>query len=282
MSYDGSNYYGYRPRLLNGRLIIAAIIAIFSIVSYFMKSSVNPVTGEKQHIGITAEQETALGLHAVPSMVRQYGGESSDARGRAVVEQVGQRIVQNSDASKGPYQYEFHLLADPETINAFALPGGQVFMTEGLFKRLQTPGQIAGVIGHEIGHVIGRHGAEQLEQRKLTTGLTGAAVLASYDPHNSRSYQNAYIASMIGQLVTLKYSRTDESEADHFGVRLMSQANYDPRSMLRVMEILRDAAKGPRPPEFFATHPNPENRSEKIQADIKALYPSGIPEGMQE
>jgi predicted Zn-dependent protease len=267
---------------MSGRLMIAAVIAIFSIVSYFMKSSVNPVTGEKQHISITSEQEIALGLEAAPSMARQYGGESSDPRGRALVEQVGQRIVQNSDASKGPYQYSFHLLADPETINAFALPGGQVFITEGLFKKLSTPGQLAGVLGHEIGHVIGRHGAEQLEQRKLTQGLTGAAVLASYDPQNPRSAQNAYIATMIGQLVGLKYGRGDENESDTFGVHLMSQAGYNPQSMLKVMEILRDAAKGPRPPEFFSTHPNPGNRLEHIQEEIQKRFPNGVPADLQE
>ncbi|MGI8907647.1 MAG: M48 family metalloprotease [Candidatus Sumerlaeaceae bacterium] len=282
MSTFGRSEYGYRPRLLNGRMMIALAIALFSIVSYFMKSSVNPVTGKKQHIGVSAQQEMALGLQAAPNLVRQYGGESSDARGRAAVEQVGQRIVQNSDAKKGPYQYEFHLLADPDTINAFALPGGQVFMTEALFRRLTTPGQIAGVLAHEVGHVIGRHGAEQLEQRKLTQGLTGAAVLASYDPRNPRSAQNAYIATMIGQLVNLKYGRGDEIESDYFGVRLMSQAGYDPRSMLKVMEILRGAAKGPRPPEFFSTHPDPGNRLENIQEEIKKAFPSGVPEELEE
>ena len=281
MSYSG-NSYGYRPRLLNGRLMIALAIALFSIISYFMKSSVNPVTGEKQHVSISAEQEMALGLQAAPSMARQYGGESSDPRGRALVEQVGQKIVQNSDASKGPYQYEFHLLADPDTINAFALPGGQVFITEGLFKKLTTPGQLAGVLGHEVGHVIGRHGAEQLEQRKLTQGLTGAAVLASYNPDNPRSAQSAYIATMIGQLVSLKYGRGDENEADTFGVRLMSEAGYNPQSMLRVMEILRDSAKGAHPPEFFSTHPDPGNRLEHIQQEIQKKFPSGVPGGLQE
>jgi predicted Zn-dependent protease len=195
---------------------------------------------------------------------------------------VGQRIVQNSDASKGPYQYSFHLLADPDTINAFALPGGQVFITEALFRKLSTPGQLAGVLGHEVGHVIGRHGAEQLAQQQLTRGLTGAAVLASYDPNNPRSAQNAYIATMIGQMVSLKYSRGDESEADHFGIRLMSQAGYNPQSMLKVMEILRDSSKGHAPPEFFSTHPNPENRLEKIQAEIQQTFPNGVPAELEE
>lgn len=282
MGLFGGSSDGRRPSMFNGRLIIAAVIALFSVVSYFMKSSVNPVTGEKQRIGVTAEQETALGLQAAPSLIQQHGGESSDARARALVEQVGQRIVQNSDAAKGPYQYKFHLLADPNTINAFALPGGNVFITEALFRKLDTPGQLAGVLGHEVGHVIGRHGAEQLEKRKLTQGLTGAAVLASYDPSSGRGGQNAYIAAMIGQLVNLKYSRADETESDHFGVKLMSQAGYDPRGIIRVMEVLRDSAKGGRGPEFFQTHPNPDNRLELIQEEIKKAFPNGVPEELED
>lgn len=261
--------------------MIALVIALFSIVSYFMKSSVNPVTGEKQRIGMTAQQEVALGLQAAPSLARQHGGESSDPRARALVAQIGQRIVANSDASKGPYQYQFHLLADPDTINAFALPGGQIFMTEALFRKLDSPGQVAGVLAHEVGHVIGRHGAEQMEKRKLTTGLTGAAVLASYDPRNPRSSQNAYIAAMIGQMVNLKYGREDEKESDYFGVRLMSQAGYDPRSMIKVMEVLRGSAKGPRPPEFFSTHPDPGNRLELLNEEIKKAFPNGVPDDLE-
>src|ERR671917_2984464 len=114
-------------------------------------------------------------------------------------------MVSRSAAGQSPYRFEFHVLDDPQTINAFALPGGQVFITEGLLKRLTTDGQIAGVLGHEIAHVVARHGAEHIAKQQLTQGLTGAAVLATYDPYDSRSRATAAVAMMIGQLVNMRF-----------------------------------------------------------------------------
>jgi beta-barrel assembly-enhancing protease len=273
--------YRQPSRFINPRLLIALAIAAFSIISYMMKSQLNPVTGEKQRIGMTARDEILLGLQAAPQMAGQHGGRSSDARAQANVSEIGNRIVTNSDARKGPYQFEFHLLADAQTINAFALPGGQVFMTEGLYRKLTTPGQIAGVLAHEIGHVVGRHGAEHLAKAQLTQGLTGAAVMATYDPNRPGSRNAALIAAAVGQLVNLKYGRADESESDSLGVKYMVQSGYDPNSMLKVMEVLRDAGKGPRQPEFLSTHPDPGNRLEQIQANIKQLFPAGLPPGLE-
>src|ERR671917_1370458 len=112
-------------------------------------------------------------------------------------------MVSRSAAGQSPYRFEFHVLDDPQTINAFALPGGQVFITEGLLKRLTTDGQVAGVLGHEIAHVIARHGAEHIAKQQLTQGLTGAAVLATYDPNNPSTQGGAAVAALIGQLVTM-------------------------------------------------------------------------------
>jgi beta-barrel assembly-enhancing protease len=273
--------YRAPSRFINPRLLIALAIAAFSVISYMMRSQVNPVTGEKQRIGMTARDEILLGLQAAPQMAGQHGGRSTDATAQANVSEIGNRIVTNSDARKGPYQFEFHLLADPKTINAFALPGGQIFMTEGLYRKLTTPGQIAGVLAHEIGHVVGRHGAEHLAKAQLTQGLTGAAVIATYDPNRPGSRNAALVAAAVGQLVNLKYGRADESESDTLGVKYMVQAGYDPHSMLKVMEVLRDAGKGPRQPEFLSTHPDPGNRLQQIQENIKQLYPGGLPPGLE-
>ncbi|MGC4046633.1 MAG: M48 family metalloprotease [Armatimonas sp.] len=265
------------------RLIIALVIVAFSLISYYSRSTTNPVTGEKQHVGdIRPEQEIVLGLQAAPQMAAEYGGESQDSQARALVEQVGQRVLQKSSAGKSPYQYTFHALADPKTINAFALPGGQVFITMGLLRKLRTEGELAGVLGHEVGHVVARHGAEQMAKQQLAQGLSGAAVLASVDPNNPNSMRSAQMIQLVTGLIQMKFGRNDELEADHLGVKFMSEAGYDPRAMLGVMEVLKSAAGGGRQPEFFSTHPNPENRSGKIQAAIKELYPSGVPSGMTE
>ncbi|CAN5385255.1 M48 family metallopeptidase [soil metagenome] len=262
------------------RLIFAAVIAIFSLVSYCNMNQTNPVTGEKQHIDISPEQEVALGLQAAPEMAQQFGGLDQNQQDQAVVEKVGHSIVEHSDATKSSYQFDYHLLADRKTINAFALPGGQIFITRALYSQLKTPGELAGVLAHETGHVVGRHSAEQMAKARLTQGLTGAAAVATTDPNNPRSYSNAAVAQMVGQFISLKYSRNNESEADALGVKLMSEAGYDPRSMIAVMEILKKSG-GPSGPDFFATHPNPTNRIGAIQAEIKKDFPNGVPSGLQ-
>ena len=266
----------------NIRVIIGLIVAVFALIRYFASSSTNPVTGEKQRIGgITPNQEVALGLQAAPEMVQQYGGEGGDAAGQQRVNAIGNKIVSGSVAGKSPYQYQFHLLNDTKTINAFALPGGQVFVTEALYKRLKTEGELAGVLGHEIGHVVLRHSAQQLAKQQLTEGLTGAAVLATYDPNNAGSRNSAAVLAAVGQLVSLKYSRDDETQADVFGVKALAEAGYDPHAMIGVMETLKEAAGGGRTPDFFSTHPNPDNRIGKIEAAIKTNFPNGVPSGLQ-
>ncbi|HEU5305276.1 MAG TPA: M48 family metallopeptidase [Gemmatimonadales bacterium] len=265
------------------RLLVALVVAAISILGYFGSSVFNPITQEKQHVGdITPEQEVALGLQAAPEMAQQFGGLDPDPEAQARVDRVGERLVSRTAAAKTPYRFEFHLLDDSSTINAFALPGGQIFVTEGLLRRLQTDGELAGVLGHEIGHVVARHGAEHIAKQQLTEGLTGAAVLATYDPNNPSSQNTAAVAAMIGQLVNMRFGRQDELESDELGVRFTDEAGYDPRSMIALMKILAQSSEGGRPPEFFSTHPNPENRIQRIQAAVRERYPNGVPAGLEE
>jgi predicted Zn-dependent protease len=266
------------------KLIIALVMAAIAVVSYMSRTEKNPITGENQRVGMTVDQEIALGLQAAPEMAQQFGGEDQDPRDNSVVDQVGSRIVASCVPADNPFKshFEFHALGDEETINAFALPGGQVFITKALLQRLETEGQLAGVLGHEIGHVLARHGAEQAAKQQLTQGLTGAAVIATYHPSNPASRNSAQVAQMIGALVNMKFSRGDELEADKLGVRFMAETGYDPRAMIGVMKVLENSVKGGNTPEFFSTHPNPENRIEKIQAAIKERYPNGVPSGMKQ
>lgn len=248
-----------------GSLVVAIIMAVIGAITYFSSRSTNEVTGEVQHVSIAPDQEVALGLQAFPEMAQEFGGEIDQPVINNYVEQVGQRIVAGSDAAKGPYKYDFHVLADPQTVNAFALPGGQVSITVGLLRRLHNEAELAGVLGHEIGHVVARHGAEQLSKQQFAQTLVGAATIASYDPNRpSSTAQNAAIAAAIGQLVTMRFGRQDELEADALGVRLMKEANYDTRGMHDLLVILESLDQGGRPPEFFSTHPNPENRLARV------------------
>ncbi len=276
--------YGYPRRRggRGGRLLIALVMAAIALISYFGSSQLNPVTGETQHVDMSPQEEVAMGLQAAPEMAAQFGGLSTDQQATALVKQLGQRVWQQSDASRGPYQFDFHLLADNQTINAFALPGGQIFITEALLRQLSTEGQVAGVLAHEIGHVVGRHSAEQLAKTRLTQGLTGAAVIAAVDPNDPRTYRTAQFAMLVNQMINLKFSRSDELEADSLGVKYMAQAGYDPRSLIEVMRVL-EAAGGPnRPAEFMSTHPDPGNRVQTIEQAIQRIYPNGVPAGLKE
>jgi len=263
--------------LSSSRLIIALIIAGVSLFTYFSTQSTNPTTGEVQHVAITPDQEIAMGLQAAPEMAAQFGGLDASQQDRALVAQVGAQIINSSVASQTPYEFDFHLLADRETVNAFALPGGQIFITRALYNLLSNEGELAGVLGHEIGHVVARHSAEQIAKAQLTEGLTGAAVIAAYDPNNPSTASAAQMAMLVGQMINMKYGREDELESDFLGVCLMVDSGYDPNQMVRVMEILDEASQGNRPPEFLSTHPDPGNRIERIQAAIQntAQCPGG-------
>lgn len=263
-----------------GRILIGLAMAAFALISYFGSSTYNPVTGEKQHISITPNQEIAMGLQAAPQMAQQHGGLHPDADAQAYLDEVCNRLIINSVAAETDWPFECHLLADPEAINAFALPGGQMFITAALFNRLETEGQLAGVMGHEIGHVLARHGAQRIAKQDLTQGLTGAAVIAAYDPDDPRGAGAAQMAVLIGNLVNMRYGREDELQSDRIGVQMMANAGYNPLAMTGVMRILGEASQGNNPPEFFSTHPNPENRVAKIETAVAEVFPDGVPDGL--
>lgn len=245
------------------KLLLAAGIVIFSLVKYFSSSEVNEVTGEKQYISLTKDQEIALGLNSAPQMAQEFGGLSQNAQAQQLVKQVGEKIVKSSDAGKTQYPFQFYVLADQRTVNAFALPGGPIFITEALLGRLKSEDQLAGVLGHEVGHVIARHSAEQMSKQQLTQGIAGAAGVAAGDMNS------AYYAQVVANMVNMKYGREDELESDDLGVRFMLQAGYDPTALIGVMDILEEASGGSNVPEFQSTHPSPANRRAKIQAAIE-------------
>ena len=245
------------------RLLIGLGIVIFGLIKFCSSAEENPYTGETQYVDLTADEERALGAQSTPMMLDEYGGLHRDEAAQSLLRQVGQRLVQNSVASTAPYDFQFYLLADESTVNAFALPGGPVFMTYGLFARLQTEDQLAGVLAHEIGHVIGRHSAQQMAKQGFTnTLLTGVAI-------GSESAGATQAAAVMANLVNMKYGRGDELESDYLGVKIMHDAGYDPEALIGVMEILAEASGPNRVPEFQSTHPNPENRIEKIREAIE-------------
>jgi predicted Zn-dependent protease len=265
---------------------IGLLFALFGLITYCTNVVENPITGEKQRVQLSPKQEVVLGVQARSQMAARHGGLYPNSAIQAYIDQVGGRVVQRSAAAKAPsaeagYPYEFHLLSDPQTINAFALPGGQVFLTVGLLRRLKSEAQLAGVLGHEVGHVVGRHGAEHLAKQQLGTALVNAVGIAASDnPDNAR--QAAVLAQAANQLVSLQYGREDELEADQLGFRFMTEAGYNPQGLVELMQILGSARQGGASPEFFSTHPNPENRVERLKKLIAQAYPNGVPATLEE
>lgn len=240
------------------RILIGVLIIGFAYVQRCSNQEENPFTGRVQTINMDTEQEIAIGLQAAPEIAGQHGGLYPDERLQAVVDAVGKRLVQSSVARETPYKYDFHLLADERTINAFALPGGQIFITYALFSKLNEA-QLAGVLGHEIGHVIGRHSAERIAETDYwKTVAMGASVGA--DMGN--------VVASYGQNTLLQNGREDELESDELGVLFMIQANYPPEELIEVMQILKKAGGPNRLPEFQSTHPDPDNRIRRIKEAI--------------
>lgn len=242
------------------RILIGVVIIAFAFFKKWSSTETNPYTGKEQAIALSVDEEIAIGLQSAPQMAQQHGGLHPDEQLRNYVKQVGNKLVQSSIAKETPYQYDFHLLRDTETINAFALPGGQIFITYALFSRLENEDQLAGVLGHEIGHVLGRHSAERIANSDFwQTIATGASV----------GVDAGELVAGIGQNTLLKNGRGDELESDELGVIFMMDAGYDPMELIGVMQILKAAAGPNRIPEFQSSHPDPENRIEKIKEAIK-------------
>ena len=250
--------------------IIALAIVGFSVIKYCSNKSVNPVTGKTEYVSLTPEEEVALGLESRAQLAQQFGGLYPDEEVQQTIDKIGARIVANSDAARAPYKFEFHVLNDPKTVNAFALPGGQIFITTALLSRLKSEDQIAGVLGHEVGHVIERHSAERMAESSLFQGLGSAALILTGD---------ASTQQIVGQVINttlMAHGRDDELESDDLGVKYMLQSGYNPEDMIVVMDVLEKASGGSQQPEFMSTHPNPGNRREQIRQSIEKYTSAGI------
>ncbi len=267
------------------RLIIAIAVALFAVISYYGRpGDENQITGESQRVAMTEEaDEIRMGLAARREMAAQFGGLDADPQAQALVKKIGEELLQALDDSlepggrSNPYResFSFTLLADPQTVNAFALPGGQIFVTHALFRDLETEGQLAGVLGHEIGHVIERHSNQQMAKQQFFQGLAAAGGVVGGDQ------RSAQMAQAVAQLASMKYGRDDELQADQWGVRLTSMAGYDPRAMIGVMKVLEKASQGKSPPEFMSSHPSTPHREQEIEALIAKEFPHGVPAGLK-
>jgi predicted Zn-dependent protease len=225
----------------------------------------NPVTGARQFTLISESQEIQIGRENDVHMVSELGLHPDSGLQR-YVQGMGERLAAVSERPHLPWT--FRVVDDP-VINAFALPGGYIYVTRGILAYLNSEAELAAVLGHEIGHVTARHSVSRLSTQQLARIGLGVGTLLRPDLE--------VVAGLAGatlQLVFLKYSRDDERQADDLGLRYMYQAGWDPREMPGVFELLEAITSedgGGRLPEWMSTHPNPGNRRGRIMDQVAVL-----------
>lgn len=255
--------------MMHKRLVV--LFALLLMSTMLPACTTNPATGKSSFTGsMTTEKELALGAEASPQFLKEYGGDIPSPAINAYINNLGQRLAAVSERPDLPW--EFHAV-DSDVINAFALPGGKVFFTRGLLSRLTNEAQMAGVLGHEIGHVTALHVNQRIAQAAaLETGvsLLGTAAEAT----DSTLLQVLGLGGQLGGgAYLLKFGRDHESEADELGVRYMTKLGYDPMGQVQVMQILKAASGSGSTPEFLSTHPLPSTRIKELTSIIKKDFP---------
>lgn len=234
------------------RRITAAVAA-----ALLAACATNPVTGERELSLVSREEEIALGKQAAEQVVQSIG-KYPDPELQGYVEAIGNRMAAKSERPDLPWS--FTVLDDP-SVNAFALPGGPVFVTRGILSHMNSEAELASVLGHEIGHITARHSVSQLSKAQLAQLGLGLGMIFSEDLR-----QYGQLAGVGLQLVFLKFGRDAERQSDELGFKYMVEQGYDPREMADVFRTLERASAregGGRLPEWLSTHPDPGNRAEK-------------------
>ncbi len=245
----------------------AAVLPVASVCIAMAACSLNPATGQRQLVLMSEAQEVELGRRAEPEVLATFG-EYPDESLQAYVDGLGQRLAAASERPSLPWA--FHVLDDP-LVNAFAYPGGKVYITRGILAHFNSEAELVSVLGHEIGHVTARHSVVQMSQQQLAYLGLGVAAVASED---FRPYAGLAAAGL--QVLFLKFSRDDERQSDDLGLRYMTAAGYDPHQMpnvFRTFSRLEGGSGEGRLPQWQSTHPDPENRVGRIEELINGLPP---------
>jgi predicted Zn-dependent protease len=249
-----------RPARKLGASLLATTVLLAACVR-------NPATGQRQFSLISEAQEIQMGREYDAQIVASLGLYPDTALQR-YVQELGSRLAATSERPHLPWT--FRVLDDP-VVNAFALPGGYIYVTRGILSYLGSEAQLASVLGHEIGHVTARHSVSRMSTQQLAQlGLAVGVVL------RPELETVAGIASAGLNVLFLKYSRDDERQSDDLGLRYMRRGGYDPREMADVFTMLdrvSSAEGGGRVPEWLSTHPDPGNRRDRITRQVAALPP---------
>jgi predicted Zn-dependent protease len=241
--------------------------------------STNKTTGRLQFNNMNRDEEIKLGSEAAPQLTEEFGGKVPDPALQQYVTDMGKRLADTTgveDPSLPTLPWEFTLL-NSGVINAFALPGGKVFISRALAEQMTDEAQMAAVLGHEIGHVTAEHADERMgQQLGLVLGGTilGAVVGGVAGGDTQSAGIGAAAGGTVGGVAALSYSRGQEVEADRLGMRYMERIKYDPSAALDVQDILRREAEkgGGRPPEILSTHPSSDTRIKELRKRLDKYY----------
>jgi len=234
----------------------------------------NPVTGRRELSLISESQEVAMGLEAAKQASAQMG-VYPDSQLQRYVSSLGMTLAKSSERPGLPWS--FTVIDDP-VVNAFALPGGPIFVTRGILGYMNSEAELVSVLGHEIGHVTAKHSVNQMSKAQLAQiGLVGVMIA------KPELAGLADLGSQAMGLLFMKFGRDDETQSDDLGFRYMTQAGYDPAEMAEMFKTLdRTSGGSDETPEWLSTHPNPGNRVATINAAIEEEFPNGVPDGLVE
>jgi len=244
-----------------------AVVGLAGAMAITGSCTLNPATGERQLTLIGEQQEIAMGRQYDESVQAELG-LYPDEELQEYIQELGARIAAKTERPNLPWS--FRVVDDP-TVNAFALPGGFIYVTRGILAHFNSEAELVSVLGHEIGHVTARHSVEQLSRAQLAQLGLGVAMIASEE---FRQY--AGVAQFGLQMLFLKFGRDDESQADDLGMRYLLRSGHAPGEMPKVFDMLDRQVElhgGQRLPEWQSTHPAPERRAERMAEAVAALPP---------
>jgi predicted Zn-dependent protease len=222
----------------------------------------NPITDERELMFFPEEQDLEIGRAYAPEIEKQLGGRIKDEQLQNYINDIGQKISRYSH--KPSWEYHFTAL-NHDMVNAFALPGGYIFITRGMLEKLKTEAQLAGILAHETVHVVARDTSNAMSNQ------IGLGLLLSAGVYYEGTSAGAAAASVAQMIISLKYSRKDEGLADRGGMSYMVAAGYNPYGMVETMQILEELHQEGYD-EFLSSHPSPENRIRYLKIEIDVKY----------
>ncbi|MBZ0137088.1 MAG: M48 family metalloprotease [Planctomycetes bacterium] len=257
-----------------------ALLILIACTALLAACQVDPLTGKNTINLYSYEDEKAMGDENVQPIIAELGGLYPDMQTQQYVDGIGQAVVKagrtrlKEEAEFPDWDFQFYVV-NTSMINAFALPGGHVFVTRGILNQIDDEAELAGLLGHEVTHVFARHGVERMSEQTLM--LLPLALLSAFE----ETQGVAVVGIVAVQLLSMSYGRADEEESDHFGMRFAARAGYHPAGVIGVMQMLKEVtdAAGGGPPEFLSTHPDPGNRVKYLTEQLNKEYPNADNDG---